>query len=78
MNETTNSVVNEVIEGILVETVEIVEVETYTPGGSNVDHMVETLPLMGKGMLGIFIVTVIIVACVAILNKTTNKQKDEQ
>ena len=76
MNETTNSVINEVIEELFEETVEAMEVETYTPGGNNVDHMVETLPLMGKGMLGIFIVTIIIVACVAILNKSTNKKKD--
>lgn len=32
-----------------------------------------TLPIMGKGMLAIFVVTAIIVACVNILNKVTNK-----
>ena len=36
---------------------------------------VESLPYMGKGMLGIFIVTAIVVGCIKLLNVTT-KDKD--
>lgn len=35
----------------------------------NVDAFLQTLPIMGKGMLGIFIVTAVIVLCVTVLNK---------
>ncbi len=59
-------------------TAELVEVETYAPGGNNLDHMLETLPLMGKGMLGIFLVTVVIVLTVVILNKTTGEKKKKE
>ena len=33
--------------------------------------MMEVLPIMGTGMLGIFIVTGIIIGCVSLLNKFT-------
>ena len=56
------------------ETVEVVGVETFPPENSQVDNMIHTLPMMGKGMLGIFIVTVIIIVSVAILNKVTGKK----
>ena len=36
---------------------------------------VDTLGIMGKGMLGIFIVTAIVVGCIKLLNVTT-KDKD--
>lgn len=35
----------------------------------------DTLVIMGKGMLGIFIVTAVIVIVVAILNAVTNKKE---
>ena len=35
----------------------------------NVQAFLQTLPIMGKGMLGIFIVTAVIVLCVTVLNK---------
>ena len=35
----------------------------------NTQAFMQTLPIMGKGMLGIFAVTVVIVICVTILNK---------
>ena len=38
-----------------------------------VDLMLEALPIMGIGMLGIFIVTGVIIGCVALLNKIANK-----
>lgn len=37
----------------------------------NVENFLNTLPLMGKGMLGIFAVIAVIVLTVFILNKTT-------
>ena len=33
------------------------------------DLLVEVLPIMGIGMLGIFLVTGVIIVCVALLNK---------
>ena len=33
------------------------------------DLLLEVLPIMGTGMLGIFLVTGIIIGCVALLNK---------
>ena len=33
------------------------------------DLLVEVLPIMGIGMLGIFLVTGVIIGCVALLNK---------
>lgn len=38
----------------------------------DISRLWETLPLMGQGMLGIFIVIGIIIGVVAILNKTTS------
>lgn len=38
-----------------------------------VDSFMETLPIMGKGMLGIFVVTAVIILVVLLLNKLTNK-----
>ena len=37
------------------------------------DLMLEVLPIMGTGMLGIFIVTGIIIGVVSLLNKITSK-----
>ena len=37
------------------------------------DLMMEVLPIMGTGMLGIFIVTGIIISVVTLLNKLTSK-----
>ena len=34
-----------------------------------IDLFLEALPIMGTGMLGIFIVTGVIIGCVALLNK---------
>ena len=39
----------------------------------NYQNFLATLPIMGKGMLGIFIVTLVIVLCMVLLNKITNK-----
>lgn len=37
------------------------------------DLMMEVLPVMGIGMLGIFIVTGVIISAVSLLNKMTNQ-----
>ena len=39
----------------------------------NYEAFLQTLPIMGKGMAGIFLVTGVIVMCVLILGKTGNK-----
>ncbi len=38
------------------------------------DLLLDVLPIVGYGMLGIFIVTGIIMSAVAILNKLTNRE----
>ncbi len=38
-----------------------------------IDLLMEALPIMGTGYLGIFIVTGVIIATVTLLNKLTNK-----
>ena len=40
----------------------------------NVQGFLDSLPIMGLGMVGIFIVTLIIIAVAEILNKTTTKK----
>ncbi len=42
------------------------------------ENLMETAPIMGKGMLGIFIVMGIIIACVSGLNKFSNPKKKEK
>ena len=42
----------------------------------NIDLFLQTLPLMGKGLLGIFIVTGVIVLCINGLNKVTAPKAD--
>lgn len=47
----------------------------------NVDAFLKTLPIMGKGMLGIFIVTLVIILVITILNRITagfDKNKTEE
>ncbi len=41
----------------------------------NINAFLATLPIMGKGMLGIFVVTVIIIAAMIILNAATSSKK---
>lgn len=53
-------------------------VETFAEGQSNVENMLDTLPLMGKGMIGILLVTVIIIAGITILNKVKDKPEDKK
>lgn len=44
----------------------------------NVDAFLSTLPIMAKGMCGIFVVTLVIILIIWLLNKTTSgKQKKE-
>lgn len=38
------------------------------------DLMINVLPVMGYGMLGVFLVTGIIIAAVALLNRLTGSQ----
>ena len=42
----------------------------------NFESLLQSLPILGKGMLGIFIVTGIIILTVSVLNNVTNKKKD--
>ena len=38
----------------------------------NVENLLISLPVMGKGMAGVFVVTLVIVAVVSLLNKLGN------
>ena len=42
----------------------------------NFEYLLQSLPILGKGMLGIFIVTGIIILTVSVLDNVTNKKKD--
>lgn len=42
------------------------------------DAMLETLPVMGKGMLGIFAVTGVIILTMVLLNKFTGGKKSKK
>lgn len=44
----------------------------------NVDAFLKTLPIMGKGMLGIFIVTLVIILVIAVLNKVTSNLSEKK
>ena len=41
----------------------------------NVELFLQTLPIMGKGLLGIFLVTLVIIAVITLLNRFTNISK---
>ncbi len=58
------------------EIVEEIGVETFAEGQSNVENMLDTLPLMGKGMIGILLVTIIIIAGISLLNKIKDKPEE--
>jgi len=44
----------------------------------NIDAFMNSLPLMGKGMLGIFVVTIVIIIMIALLNKVTSAKRTEE
>lgn len=41
----------------------------------NIDTVLDALRLMGNGMLGIFVVTLVIIAVVTLLNKIPEKKE---
>lgn len=41
----------------------------------SVEKLMQALPLMGKGMLGIFVVTAVIILFVMLLNRLTQPKK---
>ncbi len=44
----------------------------------NIDGFLDTLPIMAKGMAGIFIVTAVIVLTIFILNKSSASKKNNE
>ena len=44
----------------------------------NVEQFLQTLPIMAKGMAGIFIVTAVIVLAITLLGKIPSKDEDEK
>ena len=42
----------------------------------SIDKFMNSLPIMGKGMLGIFVVTLVIILVVSALNAITSGKKD--
>ena len=46
--------------------------------GINVDLFLQTLPIMAKGLVGIFVVTGIIILSIYILNKATSRTKKDK
>ena len=45
---------------------------SFTP-----DVFVQTLPMLGKGMVGIFIVTAVLVLTITLLNKAASRKTEE-
>ena len=43
----------------------------------NIDAFLQTLPIMGKGMLGIFLVTGVIILLMTILNKISDDKTEK-
>ena len=43
----------------------------------DIQAFIHSLPIMGKGMLGIFIVTVVIILVIALLNRFTKAKVEE-
>ena len=46
-----------------------------TENTMNFESLKQTLPIMGKGMLGIFAVTIVIICTIWLLNKLSSKSK---
>lgn len=44
----------------------------------NVDALMNSLPIMGKGMLGIFVVTLVIILSITLLNALTSEKKQSE
>jgi len=44
----------------------------------NIDAFLNSLPMMGKGMLGIFVVTLVIILMISLLNKATASKQTEE
>ena len=42
------------------------------------DTFLQTLPMLAKGMVGIFIVTALLVLSIMVMNRLTAPKKDEQ
>ena len=76
--ETTTA--EELLSGAAEETTvaELVEEVTRGEVGFTPENLSWSLPIMGKGMLGIFIVTAIIVLVTVVLNKATSSKKKEK
>ena len=43
----------------------------------NIEAFMGTLPIVGKGMAGIFIVTAVIILCMVLLRVLTRKKEEE-
>jgi hypothetical protein len=78
--ETTAPVAEEIVllaEDSVAEAEAITEVATerdyWTPEG-----LKESAPIMGKGMLGIFIVMGIVIGCVSLLNNASGSKKKKE
>ena len=44
----------------------------------NIENFMQTLPIMGKGMLGIFVVTVVLIVGIWAMNRLTSGRKNEK
>ena len=61
-----------------ITTVATTVAETAAGIGFTPENLAETAPIMGKGMLGIFIVMGIIILCVSGLNRLGTKPKKDK
>ena len=70
--ELSASGVVDTVENIIEQTQETSK--KFPEDQSNAENALDTLEYMGKGMLGIFVVTAIIIISVFLLNKFTSKK----
>lgn len=75
VTESAVTSIEEIAAEAAVETTAVVEVtrDYWTPEG-----LKESAPIMGKGMLGIFIVMGIVIACVSVLNNASGSKKKKE
>ena len=86
MNENSTVIQEEISEAELLAAVEATGAEEETTAatvergeiGFSPENLSWSLPIMGKGMLGIFIVTSIIVATVVVLDKASKLKKKDK
>jgi hypothetical protein len=78
--ENVSEIITGLAEEMSSEAVEEIASEAagFLSGFGNWDNVMESLKIMGLGMIGIFAVTAVIVVLVTLLNKSTSREKKKE